>query len=100
VSKVWLAPLLPAAIQIHLLCSYDISLRGNSYQELVPDFPGTHILKKKRWGLNPISLSLGKENHSQYHDENQRYEDDEGFLLVVQGATSLERVLESRLLSY
>jgi hypothetical protein len=73
---------------------------GNSYQELVPDFPGTHILKKKRWGLNPISLSLGKENHSQYHDENQRYEDDEGFLLVVQGATSFERVLESRLLSY
>src|SRR5690554_6215274 len=79
---------------MHLLCSYDISLRGNSYQEPVPDFIGTHILKKKRWG-RPISDSLGKENHSQYHDENERNEHNEGFLQIVHGATSLERVVES-----
>lgn len=84
---------------MHLLCSYDISLTGNSYQELVPDFLGTHILKM-RWGTHPISYSLGKENHCQYQDEHEGNEYNEGFLLVVQSATSLECVLESPQLSF
>jgi hypothetical protein len=54
-----------------------------------------HAYNEKRWGVTPISDSLSKENHSQHHDENQSYKDDEGLLIVVQVATSLKRLVES-----